>query len=100
MSFNTLTECEALTLEIVSSHLFALEHLARTAEIEGHHAQAKAVTQTAREIELLRAKLRSAFDTLFDTHLEQERAGRISAMTSKTYREVGLPEFTSLRKAK
>ena len=98
MNLSELSSAESAVIATITDRLYTAEQLARDCETNGLKSQAQTEKRVAAEIDLLRTQVRIVFNDMFDSALEADRAGRITNVTSKTYKEIALPEFTSALK--
>ncbi len=74
-------------METISHRIYELMELQLTAEREEFSQQAHELKTALNELEVMRTKLRTIFNSLFDEALEAERAGNISFVKETLYRE-------------
>ena len=98
MNLSEISTTEAAVLSVITDRLYETEQFCRDCETQGLKSQAQTEKRVAAEIDLLRTRVRIAFNDLFDAALEADKTGRITNVTYTAHKEVklpSLPEFSS-----
>ena len=91
----TINELQSLIDSLIKERVCDLEMEARNAEEQGFHTSSKQIKHAAREVELLRFQISSAFTAVFMDSLDT----MLPAVKSEKVTSVELPQLTPVSPA-